>query len=230
MISKRFGSGLQRIICACFALIACGGARAQTLFYSGDQANSGNVNQFSGPGNEQTFTEFKVTDPGGWKLSSLYSNDFQVTAPLTGGVNAEWSIRTGMAVGNGGTTLYSGTNASSLSLTGRTTGGFVEYTVGVNISSLGIILAPGDYWLQVSPIGGNTWYNSTTMGANGINKVNGHNGLSLSGGNYIARHTDYSMGINGQAVTPEGSSLAMIALGGLPIAIGFRRKFRSKKA
>jgi hypothetical protein len=35
---------------------------------------------------------------------------------------------------------------------------------------------------------------------------------------------------NATAVTPEGSSLAMFALGGLPLVIGFGRKFRRKTA
>jgi len=135
-----------------------------------------------------------------------------------------------MAVGNGGTTLYTGTNAATQTPTLRNPGGNPEYTVSVDISSMDILLGPGTYWLQVSPVGGNTWYNSTTMGVNGVNPANDHNGLSFSGGNYIARNTDYSMGINGSLVTPEGSSLVMFALGGLPLAVGFGRKSRRKKA
>jgi len=210
--------------------VICSGGGAQTLFYSGDDSNSGNINQVGGPANEQTFTEFKVTNPTGWNIAKVYSNDFQYTTPLTGAATAGWSIRTGMSVGNGGTTLYSGTNTSAVSPTGRTSSGLAEYTVGVDISSLGIILAPGTYWLQVSPVGGNMWINSTTLGTNGVNAANDHNGLSFSGGNYIARNTDFSMGITGTAVTPEGSSIVLFALGGLPLAVGFRRKLRHKKA
>jgi len=229
MVKNKAVSGMQVILCICLALTVGRGAGAQTLFYSGDQANSGNVDQFGGPGNEQTFTEFKITNAAGWRISSIYSNDFQ-PAGHSGGATAEWSIRTGMGVGSGGTTLFTGTNAATQTPTLRNPGGNAEYTVSVDISSLGILLGPGTYWLQVSPVGGNTWYNSTTMGANGVNPANDHNGLSFVGGNYIARHTDYSMGINGSLVTPEGSSLLMFAFGSVPFAVGFGHKFRRKKA
>jgi len=232
MITNKVVSGLQFMLCICFALAVGHGAGAQTLFYSGDLNNSGFVNQISGP-NEQTFDVFKITDPGGWKISSIFSNDFQQLTPADTVPTATWSIRTGMStgVGGGGTTLFSGTNAATQTATGRLGGGFVEYTIGVNLSSLGIILGPGTYWLQVSPVDGHgRWINSTTGGANGIHAVNGKNGLSLVGGTYMARGTDLSLGIKGTVNTPEGSSLVMFALGGLPLAVGFGRKFRRKKA
>jgi len=47
------------------------------------------------------------------------------------------------------------------------------------------------------------------------------NGLSSSMGLDNVR-------ISSSSVTPEGSSLAMFALGGLPLAVGFGRKFRRK--
>ncbi|MCW3055839.1 MAG: hypothetical protein JWN14_5009 [Chthonomonadales bacterium] len=232
MVKNRIVSRLQLILCICFALAVGRGANAQTLFYSGNLTNSGNTNQI-GAGNEQTFDVFKITAPLGWKLSSIYSNDFQLAAPPDVATTANWSIRTGMSTGagGGGTTLFSGTTVATQTPTGRTAGGFPEFTVGVNISSLGIILGPGTYWLQVSPVGAhNRWFNSTTSGASGVNAVNGNNGLSFVGGSYMARNADFSMGINGTVNTPEGSSLAMFALGGLPLAIGFGRKLRRKKA
>jgi len=232
MVKNRIVSGLQFMLCICFALAVGHGAGAQTLFYSGDLNNSGNTNQVGGF-NEQTFDVFKITDPLGWKISSIFSNDFQQLTPADAVPTAQWSIRTGMStgVGGGGTTLFSGTSAATRTATGRLGAGFVEYTIGVNLSSLGIILGPGTYWLQVSPVDSNgRWINSTTNGANGVNAVNGHNGLSLVGGNYMARGTDFSLGVKGTVNTPEGSSLAMFALGGLPLAVGFGRKFRRKKA
>ena len=53
------------------------------------------------------------------------------------------------------------------------------------------------------------------------------------GANPVVGNAYHSMGseqfvFGNSAVTPEGSSLAMIALGGLPLAVGFQRKFRRK--
>jgi len=236
MVNIKFGKGLQLILCAAFALVVSSGVKAQTLFYSGDTNNTGRTNQF-GTFNEQTFEKFVVGNPLGWKLSTLFSNDFQFNNPADPVGNATWSIRTGMTGGDNtagnpgfaGNTLFTGTTAASRTPNGHTDSGFAEYTVAVDISTLGIILAPGTYWLEVTPLGNNNrWYNATTSGTNKVNAVNGGNGISHVGSNYIARGADFSMGITGQAVTPEGSSLAMFALGGLPLAVGLRRKFRKK--
>ena len=233
MSKTRYGGGLKQMLCVGLALAACGTARAQTLFYSGDLNGNGHTNEQSGVGPDaQTFDTFTVHDPQGWSVTSIFSNDLQTSA--TGDVTtlADWSIRTGMSNGNGGTVLYSGTNAAATqTATGRLNG--QEYTIGVDVSALGIYLAPGTYWLDVTPIGGTAeWYNSTTSGANGIDASNGNTGLYNSpgtGSNYVALGTDFSVGVNG-SVTPEGSSLAMFALGGLPLAIGFGRKLRRKRA
>ncbi|MCW3097615.1 MAG: hypothetical protein JWL77_3233 [Chthonomonadaceae bacterium] len=235
MSTKTFAGGLRHIACLGFAVAVCGTAGAQTLFYSGDINNNGFANQINGPFSGRTFDTFVVNSPLGWNVSSIFSNDIQLFPAPNVNTQADWSIRTGMGPGVGGTIVASGVSSATQTPTGRTVGGatgFIEYTI--QVSGLSLILAPGTYWLQVTPINGSAqWYNSTTSGTNGINAVNSNAGLldsPANGYNYRAMGTDFSMGVNGTAITPEGSSLAMFALGGLPLAIGFGRKFRRRRA
>jgi hypothetical protein len=233
MSSTRFVGGLKQITCVCFTLAVCGTAGAQTLFYSGDLSNNAIANQIIPPTTDfRTFDEFQVSGAS-WDVTGLFSNDINFKSPVDVTTQAAWSIRTGMAAGtpgSGGTILFSGTSAATQTPTGRNGG--TEYTIGVNVSALNIILAPGTYWLEVTPIGGTTtWFNSTTSGANGVNALNGNTGLfSNAGTSYVRENTDFSLGVNGTLATPEGSSLAMLALGGLPLVVGFGRKFRRKTA
>ncbi|MCW3096524.1 MAG: hypothetical protein JWL77_2142 [Chthonomonadaceae bacterium] len=233
MSSTKFAGGLKQITCICFTLAVCGTAGAQTLFYSGDLSNNAIANQIIPPTTDfRTFDVFQVNSPLGWNIATLFSNDIQFGSPVDVTTQAAWSIRTGMSAGGptgGGTVLFGGTAAATQTATGRNGG--TEYTIGVDVSALHILLAPGTYWLEVTPIGGTkTWFNSTTSGANGVNALNGNTGLfSNAGASYINENTDFSLGITGTAVTPEGSSLAMLALGGLPLVVGFGRKFRRRK-
>ena len=222
---------LKHVLCIGVALAACGTAKAQTtLFYSGNFDGGGHYNEeANGAGPDaQTFDTFTVHDPQGWTVSSVFSNDLQqyVTGDVT--TEADWSIRTGMGPGDAGTVIYSGTDAAATQVA---TGGYggKEYTISVDLSGLGIYLAPGTYWLDVTPVGGTSqWYNSTTQGAGGIDATSGFVGLYNSAGyNYSALGANFSLGVNG-SVTPEGNSLAMFALGGLPLAIGFGRRLRRK--
>lgn len=213
---------------------------AQTRWYNGDLDGSGALRNQSGVAS--TFENFTVTDAGGWHVNELWSNNVTDTGAF--GATADWSIRTGMSVGNGGTVIASGITSASVTPTGRTLfGSYTEYKV--DVFGLSIDLAPGGYWLSVSPtMTTGLAFNSFTSGANGTGTpvadntslFNYHPG---AGSNYeqtdfainSPRHGDnFSMGVGGTnggtSVTPEGSSLVMLSLGLLPLGLGLRKKLR----
>lgn len=112
---------------------------ANTLWFSGnaDLGHWGN-----GPvGGLTNWQEFTVTDAAGWTLTDVYS-----LGDTYGGTQAEWSIRTGMAQGDGGTTIYGGTATINTGIT------FGSAQV-IDVSVPSIYLAPGNYWLEVAPFG-----------------------------------------------------------------------------
>src|SRR5207244_8348415 len=89
---------------------------------------------------------------------------------------ADWEIRTGISAGNAGTLVAGGiTSAPVVTLTGRSGFGYLEYMVQVN--GLNVTLAPGHYWLNVTPVDGGTGrsFNSTTSGTNCIGTPCGNN-------------------------------------------------------
>lgn len=173
------------------------------------------------------YDNFTVTDPTGWIVDSLWSND---AMQITGISQASWSIRSGMSVGNGGTVVSSGIGFATQTLTGRVNPafGFAEYTI--QISGLNVYLSPGTYWLSVAPLVGSDSggmrksYISRTSGANAVGTPPGNDANSLFyypsfGYNYAsAFQADYSMGVGG-SVVPEPSSLLLMAGGVLVLVI-----------
>jgi hypothetical protein len=162
-------------VCGGFVLAAVCTARADaTLWYNGDLPSSGGgtVNeQSSSFGVAFVYDNFTVTDPAGWIVDRLWSND---AMQITGISQASWNIRSGMSVGNGGTVVSSGIGFATQTLTGRVNPvvDFAEYTI--QISGLNIYLPPGTYWLSVAPLVGSDSggvrksYISRTSGANAV--------------------------------------------------------------
>jgi PEP-CTERM motif len=220
---------------------ACPAAADFIFWYNGDLRTDG-----GGTVNEETtnlgslniFEDFRVTDPGGWTIGRVWSNN---AMQVTGITQASWSIRSGMAVGNGGTVIAGGTSAATQTLTGRINPslGFPEYTI--EVTGLNVSLAPGTYWLSVSPLVGNDAggvlksYVSATVGANAVGTPPGNNGNSLFfapalGYNYAdAFGFDYSLGVAGAvaAPVPEPSAIALSAVGMAGLAgFAWRRRKR----
>lgn len=75
---------------------------------------------------------------------------------------ADWDVRTGVSSGNGGTVLASGTNAITITPTGRTAFGLTECRVSLNLPSA-LTLVAGEYWFGVLPYCTNSG-NSTCAG------------------------------------------------------------------
>src|SRR6202044_2749336 len=137
---------------AVIALCCCPFLAADTLLYNGDLDNGlGSLNNTvtAGGGGHMVFDDF-VVPAGGWDISAVFSNDQGPNIPFpytaTGG---EWEIWSNLA-GAGQTLVASGSTTTDFSWPppGRF-GAFQEYTL--LISGLSVDLAPGTYWLGVSP-------------------------------------------------------------------------------
>lgn len=230
----------MRLLANCFLLVAlsCPIFGDVIGFYTGDfEPTNGNANALA---NERTglvsaastYQSF-VVPTGGWTITRLFTNnllDFRL-------VSAYWEIRSGVSVGNGGTLLYSGTDSSATAVaTGRQAFGLQESTV--TVSGLSISLAPGTYWMAVTPenTGVTTRsYHSNTFGLNAVGSIpqnvayfnssffgsNFDNANSygvfpaLSGGAYIS---------SASVPEPVEVSLLVLGTGGL---IGIARRRRS---
>jgi hypothetical protein len=200
-----------------------------TYWYNGD------FNGVNGLANERNtivsqaavYDDFNVTSA--ITVTGLFSDNLLNTT-VTG---ADWEIRSGISEGNGGTLIASGTtNAPSVTLTGRSGFGFLEYMVEVD--NLSVNLAPGHYWMNVTPIGNGTnrSFNSTTSGANCVgtpcgNNMNAFFNSTFFGANFTStanegQPTDFS---NGVIAVPEPATVALLTcgLGALVIAIRRRR-------
>jgi hypothetical protein len=120
------------------------------VWYNGDSSNSGgNLNTTGGiAGTWEVFEEFTISGPNPVQITTVWSNNSNFVPGLPS--QAEWSIRTGMAPGDGGTVLFGNTSSVTVTPTGRVNLGETEFTVAVQ--NLSILLPPGQYWLNVTPV------------------------------------------------------------------------------
>src|SRR5205814_3097354 len=164
------------------------------------------------------YDDFNVPSPG-WSVTAVFSDNLSSTT-VTG---ALWEIRQGISEGNGGTLIASGmTMTPVVTPTGRSGFGFTEYMV--EVIGLNVSLAPGTYWLNVTPIGNLTGrsFDSTTSGTNCVgtpcgNNMNAFFNSNFFGANFtsaanLGQPYDFSMGVNGTAAcsptptpTPTGT-------------------------
>ncbi|MBP9898624.1 MAG: PEP-CTERM sorting domain-containing protein [Gemmatimonadales bacterium] len=217
-------------------------AQAQ-LWYNGD---INGVNALSSERNtvvsqSMAYDNFVVTGAG-WTINSVFGNFLANFAWST----ADYEIRTGVSVGNGGTVVASGSGfAASQVATGNTAFGFTEYTA--TISGLSIFLNPGTYWLGISPVGtGNNntdrAFVGTTSGTNGNNaNIDGLSFFNSTffGANFVNSDTqtgapsDFAYGVDGAGsglstggddVVPEPATMTLLATGLAGMAAARRRK------
>jgi hypothetical protein len=181
-----------------------------SLWYNGD------FNGVNGLANEENtivtqaavYDDFEVTDPSGWDVTSVYSNNLANTN-VTG---ANWSIHQGISEGNGGTIVASGTTMTPVvTPTGRSGFGYTEYTVEVTGLSVHLPFSTDPYWLNVTPIGDftNRSFDSSTSGANCTGTPCGNNQNAFFDSTYfgfvfastgdpgIDQPYDFSMGVRG---------------------------------
>jgi len=177
------------------------------LWYNGDADNIGfNANGFLAVSDCESFfkghiyDDFVVSSPNGWHVTSIYHNEDVGGAGSFGFLSAygaSWEIRQGMSDGNPGTLIASGVTYTPI----VTDIGNGIYKVLVD--GLDLTLAPGTYWLNVTPIGqGYTNGTAATAGINCIGSPCGNDQNSFYydpdlGDIWSAAGADYSMGVNG---------------------------------
>ena len=192
---------IKRLFALCL-IVAASSSQAAVIWYGGDfDGRNGAPNEISGflP-DARTYDDFTVVSPTA--VTSVWSNNLFDSFTAT---QAAVEIRTGMSAGNGGTLVFSGTFGATVSSTGRSGFGMQEHTV--RVSGLLVNLAPGTYFLSVTPIGSGSGrsYLSSTAGANGVGSplANGNAfvnsatlGLSFASAGYLgAGNWDFSMGV-----------------------------------
>ena len=220
-----------------------------TLWYNGDpgQAGFANLGSYSSA-NNPTFTgvvydNFIVSAAsGGWQVDSVFGNFYTGGGTdIAGLTNAEWSIRSNVSTGNGGTLVAGGTSAVSLASNGS--GNSLNPGYKISIAGLDLVLSPGTYWLAVVPLTSSTTDNfgsyaglAATTGVNAIGLPAGNDGNafynSSSGINYQSSSqspgaiNDFSLGITGNFIgVPEPSTWAMLTMNAVAMLI-LRRRVR----
>ena len=234
---------LKRFTKYCMLLsLAVPAFAGSVLFYGGDfDPNNPNANALANetdaivggiPTGSSTYQAF-VVGAGGWNVTGLFSND--LTALTVN--SAYWEIRSGVSEGNGGTLLFSGTDLTpTVTATGRAGFGFNEFTVEVD--GLSFFLAPGTYWMTVTPqdpTDPNRSFNSNTFGINSIGTVpqdvqfwnSSFFGVSFNNANNGGVFPAFSDGVIGTAAaTPEPGSISLALMGAAALFF-VRRKRRS---
>src|SRR5712692_1943764 len=139
-----------------------------TLFYEG---NFNGVNGLASERNTQvsdarTYDDFCIPSGATWHVTGIFG-EFLANAVWT---MAHWEIRSGVAVGTGGTLVVDcpGSGADRVA-TGRSGFGFIEYR---GTATADFTLGPGPvcYHMTVAPIGDGNGraFVSTTSGVNGV--------------------------------------------------------------
>jgi hypothetical protein len=191
---------------------------ANTLFYGGDFDG---IDDLSNENNStvsdaRTYGNFYVTDPSGWDITTVFSNNELSFFP-SGGVN--WEIRSGLSENNGGTLVASGTGyPGTFTVVGEAFGD-LEVQVAVDLSASPVHLDPGQYWLNVTPVGHGTGrsFVAETQQVNAIGTQDTGNcyqdstyfGTSFElTTNIISTAANFSLGVGGSvtgSVSPHGS-------------------------
>lgn len=200
-----------------------------TLWYNGDAQGSPRANEESTLlGSINVYDDFQVTDPGGWDVHTVWSNNDVINSLSV--TQASWAIRTGVSDGNPGTIVASGIDAATQTSTGRQPLGSDQPESTIAVDGLNVHLAPGTYWLSVSPLVGDDpggflrSYLSPTIGTNAVGSPPGNDGNSFFNGlgsSFAALGNDYSMGVAGTVgvtAVPEPSSLNLMAAASLSAA------------
>lgn len=214
-------------------------------FYAGDNDGTGGIvsgQGFSIPIDSWIWERFTVPAGETWTITHLYAN--YIGSDISGVTQVDYEVRTGMALGVGGTVAQSGTVAGTATRTSITFSftGFppmFEFTTHATLAPT-FQLTAGTYYLGVRPrttavTAPSYSFCATTSGANGIAAVStdlsdqfamwhDNNGqfaatpyeqADLDGQGF---YTDHSIGLSG-SVSTGGSAVIDIATSTLPNAV-----------
>lgn len=180
-----------------------------------------------------TFDNFAWTNAVGGMVGSIGGHFISAgNGPITGVTYAQWEIRSGVSVGNGGTLIASGSGvpvATSTAFSSMMSGSSSSDPVlRVELDVADFALAPGNYWLGFSigdagaGVGG---FVAETVGANGIGgPLNDGNAIYFQGDgtNNPWNWVDVTSTFGGQmdaayfiTEVPTPGTAAVLALGGL---------------
>jgi hypothetical protein len=129
----------------------------------------------------RVYDEFQVPE-GGWTVVGVFSdNGFPEPRTI---VNASWEIRRGLAPGNGGEIVASSVapvaQGPDPSVTPKKyPAAEIPKHFRIQVDNLHVQLPPGYYWLSVTPVGGDKFHISATLGANAVGLDRTGLGLAL---------------------------------------------------
>ena len=199
-------------------------ASADTLWYNGnfDSRNSLSNEISTEIGQSNVYDDFIVPLGQTWTVTAVYSNDLMNFISDS----AEWQIRSGVSLNNGGTLIASGTTPDVQTAVGSALD-LTEYTVQVSVPN--VVLTPGTYWLTVAPAdtGSGRSFITTTSGAACVGLPCGNDGNSFwtsadfdenfaNPSDALGPGTwDFSMGVIGTVPEPASMTLLGLAILGL---------------
>lgn len=165
---------LRRCLYAiCLLLLASPIYGQGTLWYSGDPSvfDAGIINGIGYGGDQRIYQDFFVAAPG-WNVTAIFTAVSFPPGPLA--QTAFWEIRSGLATGNSGALVSSGTSPVTLTATG------VGSDYNLRIDGLSIALPPGHYWLAIVPInpGSPGQFQPATLATSTFNSFCVHCGVS----------------------------------------------------
>ncbi len=243
------------VSCLAAALICvlapfAGAARAAVMYTGDANGVDGLFNVDNGLFTQAiVYQDFVVPAGKTWIVNALFSNDaIDQAVPFTP-TTADWSIRSGVSTGNGGTVLASGTSPATQVLTGRTVLTDPEYTFTVSVPN--VTLGAGHYWFNVTPDGAGAGteiaFQTTTSGLNSTlvaptfvaspfftSSDLGDIFVPANNipGDVDANLTNFSAGVSfttPPAAVPEPSTLLLTACGG-GLLLALRRRRRAAAA
>ena len=159
------------------SLRAQGTPGATMGWYNGDchQGTQGVANGYwSDQQFYRTFEEFVVPN-GGWTVAGVFSTNAMTVQGIT---EAVWEIRSGLSSASIGTVVASGRSPATQTFSVTWPDG--ENFYRVEVDGLRVQLAPGTYWLNVSPVvDSDGTYVCGTSGANSIGSPPGSVGTAF---------------------------------------------------
>jgi hypothetical protein len=165
----------------------------------------------------RTYDDFVVPEPG-WIIAGAFSHNTRYSSGSYGdpalvkaATEASWEIRSGVSSNSPGVVLASGRGPATETL--RLIPGSGLNLCRIQVDGLSVQLAPGRYWLSVTPVvGPNESFQGLTLGAGAVGAPTGKDGMaySSSGASFTAirasgaggASSDLSMGVLISRQTP----------------------------